>query len=106
LTREGKVIGWFYLDSDGSFLFEKECDIHKCREPVDTVQTLGNTIGTVKSRNDAEGQIYDLSLEEWKRWKGKPLRVNLDNGRTAIVQLDPREPGPVWGVRSYFVQEP
>ena len=100
------MIGKFYLESDGSFLFEKECDITESREPVETPRTLGNSIGTMTSRNDAEGEIYDLSVEDWKRLKGKLLRANLDNGRTAIVLLDFSECGPIYGKRSYSVPEP
>jgi hypothetical protein len=101
VTGEGVVVGRFYLDE--TFLFEKECDIRERRDPVETSRALNGSIGAVKSRDDAEGEIYDLSEDEWKRLKGKTLRVELDTGRTAIVVLDFAECGPIWSAKSYFV---
>src|SRR5215203_848680 len=54
-------------------------EVRERRDPVETLGGLGNSIGPVESPDDAEGETPDLSVDEWKRWRGNKLCVDVDN---------------------------
>jgi hypothetical protein len=97
------VIGKFYLESDEPFLFETKCDIRERRDPVENAANAGQFDRPHEESQRCGGRDLRSKHRTWKRSKGKRLRVDLDNGRTAIVVLDFSEPGPIYSARSYFV---